>query len=107
MTRRLTALLTGSKGSKCLLGGGLLIREAEVGYVSRRDIFASLTMLALCHSLIEDTLLVMLLGAHISGVLWMRIAFTLVVLAIITRWLSYRSDEFVDRWLFNRPRAKP
>lgn len=87
-------------------GGGLLIREAELGHVSRRDIFASLTMLALCHSLIEDTLLVMLLGAHLSGVLWMRIAFTLAVLAIITRWLSYRSDAFVDRWLFNCPRAK-
>lgn len=88
-------------------GGGLLIREAELGQVSRRDIFASLTMLALCHSLIEDTLLVMLLGAHLSGILWMRIAFTLVVLAVITRWLGHRSDAFVDRWLFNRPRAEP
>ncbi|MFK8050075.1 MAG: hypothetical protein AB8B81_16730 [Halioglobus sp.] len=86
-------------------GGGLLIREAELGQVSRRDIFSSLTMLALCHSLIEDTLLVMLLGAHHSGILWMRIVFTLVVLAIVTRWLRRRSDEFVDRWLFNRPRV--
>ncbi|MFT4822277.1 MAG: hypothetical protein ACJASY_000902 [Halioglobus sp.] len=84
-------------------GGGLLIREAELGHVSRRDIFASLTMLALCHSLIEDTLLMMLLGAHHSGVLWMRIAFTLLVLALITRWLNKRSDEFVDRWLFTHP----
>ncbi|MEH6568766.1 MAG: hypothetical protein V7709_06815 [Halioglobus sp.] len=83
-------------------GGGLLIHEAERGHVSRRDIFASLTMLALCHSLIEDTLLMLLLGAHVSGILWLRLLFTLVILALVTRWLNGRSDAFVDRWLFNR-----
>ena len=84
------------------IGGGLLIHEAGQGHVSRRDIFASLTMLALCHSLIEDTLLMLLLGAHISGVFWLRILFTLLFLALITRWLNRRSDSFVERWLFNR-----
>ena len=84
------------------IGGGLLIREAEQGHVSRRDIFASLTMLALCHSLIEDTLLMMLLGAHVSGVIWLRLLFTMLTLAIITRWLNRRSDTFMERWLFNR-----
>ncbi len=83
-------------------GGGLLIREAELGHVSRRDIFASLTMLALCHSLIEDTLLMLLLGAHVSGVIWLRLLFTMLTLAIITHWLNQRSDAFMDRWLFNR-----
>ncbi|MEH6583869.1 MAG: hypothetical protein V7754_18185 [Halioglobus sp.] len=83
-------------------GGGLLIREAEQGHVSRRDIFASLTMLALCHSLIEDTLLMLLLGAHVSGIIWLRMLFTLVALALVTRWLGRRDDAFVDRYLFNR-----
>ena len=83
------------------IGGGLLIHESEQGHVSRRDIFASMTMLALCHSLIEDTLLMLLLGAHMSGVFWLRILFTLVFLALITRWLNRRSDSFVERWLFN------
>ena len=83
-------------------GSGLLIREAEPGHVSRRDIFAALTMLALCHSLIEDTLLMLLLGAHLSGVFWLRLLFTLLTLACITRWLNRRSDGFVDRYLFNR-----
>jgi hypothetical protein len=84
------------------IGGGLLIREAEQGHVSRRDIFASLTMLALCHSLIEDTLLMMLLGAHVSGIFWGRLLFTGLTLALITRWLNRRDDKFVDKWLFNR-----
>ncbi|MBE9540512.1 MAG: hypothetical protein IMF06_15625 [Proteobacteria bacterium] len=83
------------------IGGGLLIREAEQGHLSRRDIFASMTMLALFHSLIEDTLLMLLLGAHVSGVIWLRLLFTMLTLAVITRWLNRRSDSFVDRWLFN------
>ena len=83
------------------IGGGLLIREAEQGHVSRRDIFASLTMLALAHSLIEDTLLMMLLGAHVSGIIWGRLLFTLLTLALVTRWLNRRDDVFVDKWLFN------
>ena len=89
------------------IGGGLLIREAEQGHVSRRDIFASLTMLALCHSLIEDTLLMVLLGAHVSGILWGRLLFTLLTLALITRWLNRRDDVFVDKWLFNRNLKTP
>ena len=82
-------------------GGGLLIREAEQGHISRRDIFSSLTMLALCHSLIEDSLLMLLLGAHVSGVIWARLVFTIVALALITRWLNRRNDRFVNKWLFN------
>ncbi|GAH01477.1 unnamed protein product, partial [marine sediment metagenome] len=69
-------------------GGGLLIHEAEQGHVSRRDVFASLTMLGLCHSLIEDTLLMLLLGAHVSGVIWLRMLFTVLTMALITRWLK-------------------
>jgi hypothetical protein len=89
------------------IGGGLLIREAEQGHVSRRDIFASLTMLALCHSLIEDTLLMMLLGAHVSGIFWGRLLFTLLTLALVTRWLNQRDDTFVDKWLFNQSLKTP
>jgi len=83
-------------------GGGLLIREARSGNVSPRDCFAALTLLGMLHSLIEDTLLVLLLGADLSGVLWMRLIFSLVVVAIMTRWLDRTSDEFQQRWLFYR-----
>ncbi|WP_020683208.1 hypothetical protein [Marinobacterium rhizophilum] len=83
-------------------GGGLLIKEAQAGHISKRDIFASMAFLGLCHSLIEDTLLVMLLGAHLSGILWARLAFTLLVIALITRWMDCRSDAFHQRFLVNR-----
>ncbi len=83
-------------------GGGLLIQEARAGHVSKRDIFSSMALLALCHSLIEDTILVMLLGAHISGVLWFRLAFSLVFVAVLIRLIDKQNDGFWNRHLVNQ-----
>lgn len=82
-------------------GGGLLIREAQTGHISRKGVFAAMTLLALCHSLIEDTLLVLLLGADLSGVLWLRLLFGLAVVVIVTRLVSQASDSFTSRYLVN------
>ncbi|WP_328515311.1 hypothetical protein [Marinobacterium marinum] len=68
-------------------GGGLLIREAEKGDIDPADIFCAISLLGLCHSLIEDTLLVLLLGADLSGILWARLAFALVMIALCSRLL--------------------
>lgn len=84
-------------------GGALLIREAQAGHVSKRDVFASMAFLGLCHSLIEDTLLVMLLGAHLSGVLCLRLAFSLITIALMTRWMDRRSAAFHQRYLVHPP----
>jgi len=64
-------------------GGGLLIQEAESGRVKKDDVFSSITLLSLCHSQIEDTFLVMLLGAHLSGIFWGRLIFSLVVVFFV------------------------
>lgn len=66
-------------------GAGLLIRDAESGRLTARDAYLTLCFLGLCHSLIEDTLLVMLLGAHLSAVLWGRLIFTLILMGILAR----------------------
>ncbi len=66
-------------------GAGLLVEEARSGAISRRDIFLSVCFLCLCHSLIEDTLLILLLGADLAGILWGRLVFSLVVIAILAR----------------------
>ncbi|GGX47738.1 nucleoside recognition domain-containing protein [Saccharospirillum salsuginis] len=66
-------------------GAGLLIRDAQSGRLSARDAYLTLCLLGLCHSLIEDTLLVMLLGAHLSAVLWGRLLFSLVLMGILAR----------------------
>jgi len=66
-------------------GAGLLIREARSGQLTRRDVFLTMGFLGLCHSLIEDTLLILLLGADLSGILWARLAFALIVMATLAR----------------------
>ncbi|MGK0442885.1 MAG: hypothetical protein ACJA0N_002704 [Pseudohongiellaceae bacterium] len=79
-------------------GGALLINEAKSGRLSQRDIFIALGFLALCHSLIEDTLLIMLLGADIYVVLWVRLFFSLIVLTVLAR-VMYRYDGHkMQRW---------
>lgn len=80
-------------------GGGLLIKEARAGHVSKKDVFTSLVFLGFCHSLIEDTLLVVLLGAHLSGVLWFRLLFAFVITCAISYWLNRVSPEFQKKHL--------
>ncbi|BCS87557.1 hypothetical protein [Pseudodesulfovibrio sediminis] len=85
-------------------GGGLIIAEAKSGNVGRKDIFYSLTLMGLCHSLIEDTLLVMLIGAHLSGVFWGRFLFGLVVLTILVQLTKHIPTSFSNRFLWGDPK---
>ena len=64
-------------------GGGLLINEANKGELSKMDVFGSVSLLGIGHSLIEDTLLIMLLGAHLSGIFYARIIFSIILITII------------------------
>lgn len=76
-------------------GAGLLIKEAESGHLTKRDIFLTIGFLSLCHSVIEDTMLVLLLGADLSGVLWARLAFALLTIAILGR-LSFINKRLLN-----------
>lgn len=83
-------------------GGGLLMNEAAKGHLSRQDIFASMSLLGLCHSIIDDTLLMILLGADASGVLWGRLVFsiliTTVLVQIVKRLPMAMWDRYLVRW---------
>jgi len=60
-------------------GGGMLIKEVKTGRIDKQSIFLSVSMLNLLHALIEDTILMILVGGHISGVLFARIIFSLIM----------------------------
>lgn len=66
-------------------GGGLIIHETQAGHISRQDVFASVSLMSLSHALIEDTLLLALIGASAWGSLFARLVFSLVVTAILSR----------------------
>ena len=79
-------------------GGGFLIEEAKKKEISKKDVFLSLSFLGLCHSIIEDTILILLLGSHISGILFFRFIYTVIVILIMKIILEVRfSDIFLNK----------
>jgi len=85
-------------------GGGLIIHEARTGHIPKRDVFYSLTFMGLCHALIEDTLLMVMVGGHISGLLFARIAFSLAAVSLIVKASALLPETFGDRFLWGEPR---
>jgi len=71
-------------------GGGLIIHETQAGHIPKRDVFAAVSLMSLSHALVEDTILMALVGASAWGTLGARLAFSLVVVAVISRWASLR-----------------
>ncbi|ACU91291.1 nucleoside recognition protein [Desulfomicrobium baculatum] len=81
-------------------GGGMIMHEAHSGKVGSKDIFSSLSLMGLSHSVFEDTLLMVVIGGHVSGLLWARIIFTLVVIALLVRVVAWLGDDFFYRRFF-------
>jgi hypothetical protein len=65
--------------------GGLLIQESRTGNISKKDIIISMLFISICHSLIDDTIIVLLLGGDMIGIFWARILFALMLIGIIVR----------------------
>jgi len=87
-------------------GGGLIIAEAKSGNVSRKDIFYSLTLMGLCHSMIEDTLLLMLIGGHLSGIFWGRALFGFIAMALLVVITRRLPEAFCDKYLWGDPKPR-
>ncbi len=77
-------------------GAGILIRELDKGVMGKRDAYLALCFLGLLHSVIEDTLLIMAMGADLSGILWARIIFAFVVAAILAKLLMPADTSTVE-----------
>jgi len=80
-------------------GGALLINEAQAGHIKPNDVLFSISLLGLSHSLIEDTLLMMLIGADLTGILLGRVVFTLIIIFLMVRLVQRCSVSTVDRFL--------
>lgn len=62
-----------------LYGSGVIMQTVKEGKISSCDNFAVLSFMCLSHALIEDTILLMLIGASIWGLLGIRIIVSLLV----------------------------
>ena len=76
-------------------GGGFLIDESKKNNISKKDILLSLSFLSLCHSIIEDTILILLLGSHISGVLFFRFIYTVIIIMLMRYLLDTKYQKFI------------
>lgn len=86
-------------------GGSILIREAKSGEVDSKDVFLTLAFLGLAHSVIEDTLLMLLLGADLFTILWIRLVFGIIIIALLARFMSRLSDKQCA-WFYRNPNSK-
>lgn len=78
-------------------GSGLIIHESRAGRIGRRDVFYAVTLLGLSHALIEDTMLMVLMGAHASGIFWGRLAFSLAALFLLVRFTRNLPQDRFER----------
>ena len=52
--------------------------------------------------MIEDTFLILMLGADFTSICWGRLIFVLVFVGIFVRLISLLSDETCERFLYKR-----
>ena len=71
-------------------GGGLIVAESKEKPIEKRDIFLSFAFLSLFHSIIEDHLLMIGIGANAFFVFVLRFVFSVVAMLLI----KYLYDNF-------------
>ena len=82
-----------------LYGGALIIKEAEETKINKMDIFYAMTLMGLCHSLIEDSILMLSLGANYSGVFIFRMVFAFVITYFIVKVTQRLPHIIKKQWL--------
>ncbi|WP_113156486.1 nucleoside recognition domain-containing protein [Nitratireductor sp. OM-1] len=87
-------------------GAGLLIREARSGSISPRQIFISCVFMGFAHSIVEDTLIFIALGADVGGILIGRLVFAVIASAGIAALLGTIREEAFFTWAFHAPQPK-
>lgn len=67
-------------------GAGLIIQAAREGYLTTKDLIIVNVFLALCHSLLEDTFLFVVLGANAITLISIRLILAIIITFMLARY---------------------
>ena len=81
-------------------GGGILIKEVNSGRIDKQSVFLSVLLINLVHAVIEDSLLMLAVGGHYSGVFFARIIFGLLISLLMLK-IYKNFNLFFERFVFN------
>lgn len=85
-------------------GSGVIIDDVKKGTIGPRDAFFALSLMGVCHSLIEDTLLMLLVGAELWGLVGLRLIVALTATMALVRLVRHVPEGVAERVLWV-PRA--
>jgi spore maturation protein SpmB len=85
-------------------GGGLMIEECRnnSNALKPKEIFYSMTLMGLFHSIIEDTLLMLSMGGHWSGVVVFRAVFAFVITYLIVRFTRNVDEKHFLKYVMTK-----
>ena len=81
-------------------GSGLILNETRTGGMSRQDVFGSLSLMGLNHAIFEETVLMKMLGADLSGILFVKFAFSILIIAALSIIIRHLPVKIKERYLW-------
>jgi hypothetical protein len=78
-------------------GGALIINETKTNKINRRDVFYAMVLMGIFHSIIEDSVLMISLGGHYSGIVIGRFVFTIIIIYILVKITKRMSDKTFNK----------
>jgi hypothetical protein len=83
-------------------GGGLIINEVNQTKLERRNVCYALMLMSLSHSIIEDSLIMIAIGAKVSGIFIFRFIFTLIVMYFFVKITQKWSEKRMAKWFYSK-----
>ncbi|MGB1360874.1 MAG: hypothetical protein ACPG8V_02025 [Alphaproteobacteria bacterium] len=83
-------------------GGAFFVEEAKKGTIRNRDIYLSMALLCLTHAIIEDTVLMVVIGGDFMALIMFRLLITFILIALLGLIINRCSDKVFYKYFFHR-----